>query len=87
MEPLDNSDIDEDGPASVFGKHAKYNNNRPIPDLAPRAYNPLHAIPVTEEERVKKRNKITRQLYYDYLIEHPIGCILEYPETGKENGK
>ncbi|KAF8516406.1 hypothetical protein BU17DRAFT_67419 [Hysterangium stoloniferum] len=47
-------------------------------------YYPPPARLFTEEEWQHSKNKTTRQSYASALIEHPIGAIVEYPESGSQ---
>ncbi|KAJ7848967.1 hypothetical protein B0H14DRAFT_2582749 [Mycena olivaceomarginata] len=45
-------------------------------------YHPLPARPFTAEEIQRGFDCINRQTYVHALLEHPIGSIVEYPQTG-----
>ncbi|KAF7333550.1 hypothetical protein MSAN_02419900 [Mycena sanguinolenta] len=49
-------------------------------------YRPLPARPFTEEELQQSLNYINRQTSVHRLVEHPLGAIVEYPETGNSTG-
>ncbi|KAF7374227.1 hypothetical protein MSAN_00305500 [Mycena sanguinolenta] len=49
-------------------------------------YRPLPARPFTEEELQQSLNYINRQTSVHRLVEHPLGAIVKYPETGNSTG-
>jgi hypothetical protein len=49
-------------------------------------YHPLPARPFTAEEIQRGFDCINRQTYVHALLEHPIGSIVEYPQTGASKG-
>lgn len=68
-------------------KRLKYSNQPAIPDLAPPEYNPPPASWFTLEECGQRKNRVTRELNVDAIIDHPLEAVVEYPETGRVMGE
>jgi len=49
-------------------------------------YLPCPARPFTDREVVQEVNKVNRQTSLDGIVDHPLGVIVEYPETGSATG-
>jgi len=49
-------------------------------------YNPPSATPFTPQEILDNKSRLTRQAYVHAVIEHPLGAVVQYPETGSEIG-
>ena len=54
------------------------------PPLAKRIYDPPLARKFTAEERSAKKDYVTRQTRASAIVNHPVGSIVEYPETGQD---
>jgi len=50
------------------------------------SYTPPAAIYFTLQEIQEKKSRLTRQAYVHAVVEHPLGAIVEYPETGLTSG-
>lgn len=46
-------------------------------------YIPPPARPFTDEDRVRNLHRVTRRTSAHAVVEHPIGAIVEYPQTGQ----
>ncbi|KAG1887408.1 uncharacterized protein F5891DRAFT_967475 [Suillus fuscotomentosus] len=46
-------------------------------------YIPPPARPFTDEDRVREFHRVTRRTSAHSLVEHPVGAIVEYPQTGQ----
>lgn len=55
-----------------------------IPVLSGNIYSPPPARKFTAEELATKKDHITRQTRACAIVKHPLGSIVEYPETGVE---
>ena len=49
-------------------------------------YLPCPARPFTNREVAQGVNKVNRQTSLDGIVDHPLGVIVEYPETGSVTG-
>jgi len=50
-------------------------------------YHPPPARNFTAEELVAKKDRVTRQTRASAIVNHPLGSIVEYPETGADTNK
>ena len=50
-------------------------------------YAPPLAVPFTPQEILSGENRLTRKTYVHAIANHPIGSILEYPQTGSRAGE
>jgi hypothetical protein len=50
-------------------------------------YNPPPARNFTAEELAAKKDRVTRQTRASAIVKHPLGSIVEYPETGADTNK
>ena len=58
----------------------------PAPAVITAWYEPPHASTFTDADIASGRNKVTREAIADRIVEHPLGAIVEYPETGDSLG-
>ncbi|KAF8590222.1 hypothetical protein K439DRAFT_1514002 [Ramaria rubella] len=56
-------------------------NNTPHPNVLLSQYVSPPATYFTAEQILQGQNRITRQSYASAIVEHPIGAIVEFPQT------
>ena len=59
----------------------------PCPAVLASRYIPPPARLFTREERDCHANRVTRRMYVDGIIEHPLDAIVKYPQTGSHHSK
>jgi len=75
----------ESHPASHLSSLISDHLFKTIPILSRgNVYNPPPAQKFTAEELAAKKDRITRQTRASAVVKHPLGSIVEYPETGVE---
>ncbi|KAF8580241.1 hypothetical protein K439DRAFT_1357540 [Ramaria rubella] len=50
-------------------------------------YSPALAVLFTEEEIACGRNRVNQKTTVHAIIEHPAGAVVEFPQTGTQNGE
>lgn len=50
-------------------------------------YIPPPARPFTDDDRVQKLHRVTRRTSVHAVVEHPVGAIIEYPQTGQHENE
>ncbi|KAF8547225.1 hypothetical protein OG21DRAFT_1425234 [Imleria badia] len=58
------------------------NTSEPSPQVIASRYIPPPARAFTADERMRQLNKVNRKVMVDAIVEHPLGALIEYPETG-----
>ena len=58
----------------------------PAPAVVAAQYEPPRASTFTDADIASGRDKVTREATADRIVEHPLGAIVEYPETGETLG-
>ncbi|KAJ8591473.1 hypothetical protein M405DRAFT_735014, partial [Rhizopogon salebrosus TDB-379] len=58
-------------------------SSNPCPTITGARYIPPPARPFTEDDRKWERHHITCKTSAHAVIEHPVGAIVEYPQTGQ----
>ncbi|KAG8922194.1 hypothetical protein FRC02_012077 [Tulasnella sp. 418] len=59
----------------------------PVPLYAPTEYNPPPADKFTAEERANGCHHVNQKTKVERIIEHPLDSVVEYPETGANQGE
>ena len=60
---------------------------QPSPAVQGSQYEPPAAQPFSDDDIRKNKNKINRQTSANFFIDHPVGAIVEYPQTASVIGK
>ncbi|KAF8974325.1 hypothetical protein BDZ97DRAFT_11979 [Flammula alnicola] len=80
---LGDTDVLENDAQYIASTIVDHLPSRPSPNVEGYLYHPTPARKFTPDEKQRRENQVNRQSYIDALVDHPLGSIVEYPETGE----